>query len=99
MDFPNAWKMLDKALDVGTQAAHGAGLVNRHEVAQIGEAQQAVADHINALTEANQQLAAELQKRGEKKPCDCEEKADADIQAMNAQIAAAEAEVTRAMEG
>lgn len=98
MNFETAWKLMGKALDVGVQAAHGAGLVNRHEVAQIGEAERVIAEHINTLSEANRQLAAELQKLQAKKPCDCEDK-NPDVQAMDAQIAAAEAEVTRAMEG
>lgn len=103
MDFDKAWQVLQNILNVGTQAAHGAGLIDRRAVGDVNEAESALVKHINALTEANQSLATELQKLQAKRPCDCDDKAHVhstpEADAMAAEIAKAEAAVAQNMEG
>lgn len=80
MEFAQAWEILDKALSTGTMAAHGAGLLTRHDVGAINEAQQAVADHVNALDEANKRFVEHFNNQHAPeadKPCECEDEEDA----------------------
>lgn len=65
MEIQQAWDVLRNALDQGTMAAHGAGLIGRQDVQRINEAEQTVAGHLNALQKSNAELAEYVNKQNE----------------------------------
>jgi hypothetical protein len=78
MDINEAWEVLHNALDQGTMAAHGAGLINRRDVQRINEAEQAVAEHMNQLLKSNQGFVEHFNKQAAEEPvkeddCGCPE--------------------------
>ncbi len=58
MDVLEAWERISKALDAGLQAAHGAGMISRQEVADVGAAERLLVDHLNATAKENAELRA-----------------------------------------
>lgn len=74
MDIEQAKALLSQAVDVGTSAAHGAGMITRHDVEQFNAAERAVHNYIDALLQANNDLAEALKVHEAKEPCDCEDK-------------------------
>lgn len=99
MDFETAWNTVNEALDKGLMAAHGAGLLTRHDVGKVNAAQEVIANHINAQAQANQQLADHLNAQAKKKPCECEEpgtESDASASVPTPEVAAMEAEIAKA---
>lgn len=74
MDIEQAKALVSRAIDVGLSAAHGAGMVTRQDVSAYNEAERVVLEYIDALLQANADLAEALKVHEAKEPCDCEEK-------------------------